>query len=275
MKIDLSMEGMKKAAGGLVALASHANLAIDVVRATLGHTMPDDAHRLAKLVGETTTGGKSSWVDEARMASIKLNKLTAADRKILRGLDSHVGAEYGDGFFGNMMEKRYGNKLRPGLLHLEQPEKTVVDKIARVAGNKTVHDEIVRTVPGNDDDLVKYLKYLVREIRSATKTAGGTEEEKWAAGYRHGLNILKCDGFPDLQFAEAAKIADAVVEAFPDVARAAIATVKQKVPELAGKAEVAVTSRYQAFLVHSDIDNYNLRKENRPGFFGQLSRIFG
>ncbi len=214
------MDTLRGLANKALALASHANLAIDVIRATFGNVVPEDAHKLAKLIGEAGMGGKDSWVDEARMASIKLNKLTKNELKTLRGLDAFVATEYGDGFFGNMMEKRYGNKLRPGLLHLSTPTQNVVDKIGKVVGKQTVHDEIVRSVPGNDDDLVVYLKDLVREIRSATRSAAGTPEEKMIAGYRHGLTILKSDGFPDLQLAEFAKIADAAIEALPDAARA-------------------------------------------------------
>lgn len=200
---------------GVVGLGLGAKHLFDAAR---GKEVPDSAHPALQALSK---GGKDSWVDEARMTSIKLNNLTKNERRILRGLDAFVAAEYGDGFFGSMMENRYGNKLRPGLLHLTTPDKDVTDEIPRQVGNKIAHDKIVRTIPGSDDDLVKYLKYLVREVRSATKTATGSEEEKKAAGYRHALSILKGDGFPDLQFAEFAKIADAAIEAFPDVAKAA------------------------------------------------------
>jgi hypothetical protein len=230
MQIDLSLDGIKNAGTKLLSAVSHFHFAGELLEAALGHKVSDDAHKLAKLVSKLSahTGGKNTFVDEANMIKVKLagltgldGDITASELKVIRGLEEHTNREYGDGFFGDMFYKIFGNKLRPGLLHLTTPDKEVVDKVARVVGKKTVHDEIPRTIPGDDTLLKKYLKYLVREMRTVMRTTVGTKEEKEFAGYRYGLSLLENDGFPALQFAEFAKLADAAIEAFPDTARAA------------------------------------------------------
>jgi len=232
-----------------------------------GKEVPETAHPAIQALSK---GGKDSFVDEARMIPIKLVKLTRSELKVIRGLEAFVASEYGDGFFGDLMEKRYGNKLRPGLLHLVTESKQTVDKIAKVMGDKTIYDEIPRTELGNDDNLVIYLKYLVKEIRAATKVAVGTEEEKTAAGYRHGLKILRYDGFPDLQFAEFAKMADAALAAFPSVRSAktkATTLISTNYPPI--RDAVVTTSRDLNQAVIDRSDRIDARKWYHP------LRLFG
>lgn len=224
MKIDLSMEGMRKAAGGLVALASHANLALDVVRATLGHSLPDTANGLAKLVSEVNHGGKNSWVDESMMFKVKQD-LSASEQRILRYFDHSMQMLYGEGSLGLVMAKRYGNQYRPALLHLRIPETVLTDKIARVVSGKNVHDEVPRLVPGDDGLLLKFLKTLIREIRYHAKIKVGSPEEKLAAGHEAGRRFLKDNGMPIPELVGLTQAADTLIDAIPG----AVNTAKEKV----------------------------------------------
>lgn len=224
MKIDLSMEGLKKAAGGLVALTSHANLAFDVVRATFGHSLPDTANGLAKLVSEVNNGGKNSWVDESKMFEVKQD-LSASEQRILRRFDHSMQMLYGEGSLGLVMAKRYGNQYRPALLHLRIPETVLTDKIARVVSGKTVHDEVQRSEPGESSLLLKFLKALIREIRYHTRIANGNPEEKLAAGHEAGRRFLKDNGMPIPELVGLTQAADTLVDAIPGAVNAAKETV--------------------------------------------------
>ncbi len=276
MNIGSGFESFMKAAKHLLMGTSYVSTIGEVIQSLMGHKVADSAHNLAKLFAIKGTGGSGTYLDEANMIKARGNKLTRGERRILRGFDLWMQQLYGDGTLGVIMAKRFGNKSRPALLHLEASEQVVVDKIARVdAGGHTVHDEVQRVVNNEKDYLIPYLKELVQEIRVGSRTATGNAVEKLNAGHQQGYLYFKSTGMPIPEFVELTRAADEIISTIPaavayakDVLKVTVRTAKDTavvtVPEIARKVATTAQSGHDAFLQHSSPEKIRERRQARP-----------